>query len=89
MSDLRISSRRGRFTIPMEMLSDDMPAVQAVFALCVPFRAEMLFHTDVVEYAAISPAFDELGKLELMPWYDVEINRDGLTVGVRFVRRAG
>ncbi len=80
-------NKRGRFKISRRMLVEDFEAIQGIFQLCVPVRAEMLCDQDVVEYTAIGHVFDEVPEGSISPWYTVTVNRDDLTVGIQFQRR--
>ncbi len=86
---LRPLRRCGQFKVSRELLLDDFEAVQAIFQLCVPVKAEMLLIEDAITYTAIGHVFDEVPKGAMAPWYDVTTDRDGLTVGVTFERCKG
>lgn len=78
--------RRGRFKISRKALMEDFEAIQGIFQLCVPIRAEMMLDQDAIEYTAIGHVFDEMLEGGITPWYTVTTERDGLTVGVHFQR---
>lgn len=79
--------KRGRFKITHKMFVEDFEAIQGIFQLCVPVRAEMMYDRDCIEYTAIGHVFDEVPEGSITPWYAVKTDRDGLTVGVEFRRR--
>ncbi len=84
-----LKQRRGRFKVPEALFEDNFEVVRGILQLCVPVRAEMLWAEAAIEYTAIGHVFDEVPKGVMTPWYDVTIDRDGLTVGIKFQRREG
>lgn len=78
--------RLGKFHISCISFRQDFEAIQGIFSLCVPVRAEMMFDRDCIEYTAIGHVFDEITKGTIPPFYTVSLDRDGLTVGVSFER---
>lgn len=75
----------GRFDIPREVILDDPETAIAITNGMLIFRAEMMFHTDAVEYMTVSPMFDEIDNGSIPPYYEiiVEKNEDGIKVKAR------
>ena len=79
--------RCGRFRVSRKSLMEDFEALQGIFQLCFPVRAEMMYDRDAIEYTAIGHVFDEVSEGEITPWYTIKFDRDGLTVGIEFCRQ--
>lgn len=84
---MNMQAKRGRFLISGVMLYTDFKAVQRVFSLCVPVRAEHLYDRDEIEFTAIGKPFREVEQGYQTPWYNVEFERNGRKLTVRFVER--
>lgn len=67
--------RLGRFEIPREVILDDPEMAIATLLGMIVLRAEMMLHTDAVEYLAISPMFDEVAPGEVPPNYDIIVEK--------------
>lgn len=61
--------RIGKFQITREIIEQNPEAVQEVFKLCIPVNIDYMFHTDSLEYTAISERFDEIEIGECAPYY--------------------
>lgn len=62
--------RAGRFRISAELIEDELPLVQRIMGMCVILRAECLWERRAIEYVALSPQFDELAEVTLLPDYE-------------------
>ena len=96
------SRRRGKFMVSRELLSEATPELVEFMKNFLIIRAEMLFHTDAIEYIAISELFDPVKEGYDAPEYDftitkkidgtlkvvtVKVDADGTTKGFRLLRR--
>lgn len=71
-ADAYLKRRVGRFFVSQEQI-EDYGLLWATMVLhgCLVVRAERLWQGDGIEYTAINRAFDEIGKFEEAPWYDI------------------
>lgn len=85
-----LQARRGIFRLTMENFAAASPArVNAIMAQCVLTRREHLPPEDCVQYAAMSPLFDELKPGEATPHYTFTTEPDGTgSYAVTAVRKA-
>ena len=54
-----MNNRKGRFVISKELLFRNPEAVRALMGRCIVVRCEMMYASDMLEYTALSPDFDE------------------------------
>lgn len=63
-------NRLGRFQVACEFIGLSVEMAD-LWSRCVPVRAESLWHSDVIEYIAISAEFDPVPRGAKIPEYDV------------------
>ena len=50
----------GKFYIDLDLIDNDPKLVRSILSSVIVLRAETLIHSNVIEYFAISPAFEEV-----------------------------
>jgi hypothetical protein len=78
MTDLLFDRRRvGKFLLSVDVLEQgDIPQVFAGLGITI-VRAEMLYHSNTIEYVGISPNFRVVKYGERPPYYTVVFHVDG------------
>jgi outer membrane protein assembly factor BamE (lipoprotein component of BamABCDE complex) len=75
-----------RFSIKEEWVRSEPDEVAQVFSLlkAVPVRVEMMFHTNTLEYIAISDKFKEVSRYDKIPEVTliVSVDKNGLIESV-------
>jgi len=74
--------RVGRFEISRRYIDERPNEALKIMSRCIIVRAECLWASDVIEYVAISPDFDELPPNLQPPLYECQVD-DGL---VKFIK---
>lgn len=81
--------RIGKFSIDVRMIEREPKVCMQVMGMCIVIRAEdMSFVRKTIEYTAISDWFDEVPDGNIIPEYDVVVQRDdSRNVSVNFCKR--
>ena len=69
--------RIGKFAISIELVERDQETARKIMGRCIVVRCEMMYHTNTLEYLAMSPDFDEIEKGMIAPEYEVHISEGG------------
>ena len=72
-----MNRRIGRFSMSRQLMERDPEIARSVMGRVIVVRCEMMYHTDTLEYMALSPDFDEVPQNEIAPAYDVIISDGG------------
>ena len=78
------SKRRGRFSIPHDLIHDTPNALLKVMSECLIVRAESMWAEDIIEYTALSRYFEPANLGEQIPEYTWIVDQDdeGVVTGV-------
>lgn len=69
--------RIGRFAMSRQLVEHDPETARAVMGRVIVVRCEMRYHSDTLEYVALSPDFAEVPQNMIAPEYDVLISDGG------------
>ena len=64
-----IKPKIGRFSISIDVIQDNSDMVKEVFKGLIVVRAEMLYHSQAIEYTALGDCFDTVPEGEIPPYY--------------------
>lgn len=67
----------GKFRISVKQIEDSNPNLWKIFSSVIPIRAESMYHTDCIEYVALSHSFSPVGLGHIIPWYKAVFNEYG------------
>ena len=69
--------RKGKFTIPRELVEKASWDVTRIMSQCIIVRCEMIYLCDGFEYEAISRHFDDVPLGQITPDYSWVVNENG------------
>lgn len=77
--------RIGTFRISADLIDEQPAQLRAVFACMIVVRAEMSYATRTIDYAALSPLFEEIEFGSEPPDYKIEVwpDAEGFSVTAR------
>ena len=63
-----------------QLVERDPETARAVMGRVIVVRCEMMYHTDTLEYMALSPDFDDVPQGMIAPEYEVHISDGGARI---------